>query len=291
MPGRNAGNKTPLYKSFAGEAEVMAWYDKVLSHWPVPHDDSRLDTRFGETFIIASGSRELPPLILLHGACSNAVSWIGEVVTYSRYFRTYSVDIPGDPGRSASNRLSWNSSAYAEWLADVFDGLNIRQSSLLGLSQGGWNALLFAALYPERVRKLVLLSPAGVTSDRASFLARAILYSLLGKRGASALNHYILESNTIDPAAIAYMNVIMTHFKPRIEPLKIFSDSDLERLTMPVLLLGGAHDKIRDVSQISARMKKVLPHLTTHIFPDKGHVLVNTAQEIIPFLLSSPAML
>ena len=83
----------------------------------------------------------------------------------------------------------------------------------------------------------------------------------------------------------------MTHFKPRIESLKIFSDSDLERFTMLVLLLGGAHDKIRDVSQISERMKKVLLHLTTQIFPDRGHVLVNTAQQIIPFLLSSPAIL
>ena len=109
---------SPLYKSPAGEADVMALYDRVLSSWPVPHDDSRLTTRFGETFIIASGSRESPPLILLHGACSNAVSWIGEVGKYSQYFRTYAVDIPGDPGRSAPNRPSWNSVEYAEWLAD-----------------------------------------------------------------------------------------------------------------------------------------------------------------------------
>jgi pimeloyl-ACP methyl ester carboxylesterase len=113
MPGRITENKSPLYKSFAGETEVMALYDKVLSHWPVPHDDSRLDTRFGETFIIASGPPKSPPLILLHGACSNAVSWVGEVGLYSRYFRTYAVDIPGDPGRSAPIRLSWNNLAYA----------------------------------------------------------------------------------------------------------------------------------------------------------------------------------
>jgi pimeloyl-ACP methyl ester carboxylesterase len=279
-------NTSPLYKSSAGEAEVMALYDKVLSHWPVPHDDSRLATRFGETFIIASGSQSSPPLILLHGACSNAVSWIGEVVTYSRHFRTYAVDIPGDPGRSSSNRPSWNSLAYAEWLADVFNGLNIGQSALLGLSQGGWNAMRFAAAYPERVTKLVLLSPAGVLSDRASFISRAILYSFLGKKGAAALNRYVFGSDTIDPSAIVFMNAIMAHFKPRIEPLKIFSDADLRRLTMPVLLLGGEHDNIRDVSKISERMRKILPQMATHVFPDRGHVLVNTPQQIIPFLLS-----
>ncbi len=136
MSGRIIESPPSVYKSPAGEAEVMALYDKVLSIWPVPHDDLRLNTRLGETFIIASGTQESLPLILLHGAASNAVSWIGEVEQYSRYFRTYAVDIPGDPGRSAPSRPSWNSPAYADWLADVFDGLKISRSALLGLSQG-----------------------------------------------------------------------------------------------------------------------------------------------------------
>jgi pimeloyl-ACP methyl ester carboxylesterase len=275
----------PLYKSPAGEAEVMALYDKVLSVWPAPHDDSRLKTRFGETFIIASGPGQSLPLILLHGACSNAVSWIGEAGTYSQHFRTYAIDIPGDPGRSAANRLSWKTPAYAEWLKDVFDALDIRQAALLGLSQGGWNAIRFASLYPDRVTKLALLSPAGVIADRTSFLIRAMLYSLSGKRGSAALNRYVLGTDSLDSNALVFMNAIMTHFRPRIEPLNKFSDSDLRNLTMPVLLLGGAHDNIRDVYKISERMRKILPDLKTEIFPDRGHVLVNTAGQIIPFLL------
>ncbi len=274
-----------LYKSATGKSEVMALYDKVLSIWPVPHNDIRLATHLGETFVIASGPQESPPLILLHGAASNAVSWIGEVGQYSQYFRTYAVDIPGDPGRSAPSRPSWNSPAYAEWLADVFAGLNIRRAALLGLSQGGWNAIRFAALYPDRVTRLVLLTPAGVISDRTSFLIRAILYSALGKKGAASLNRYVFGGDVIDSSALVFMNAIMSHFKARIEPLKNFSDMDLRKLTMPVLLLGGAQDNIRDVSKISARMSKNLPHLKTYIFPDRGHVLVDTARQVIPFLL------
>ena len=54
---------------------------------------------------------------------------------------------------------------------------------------------------------------------------------------------------------------------------------------MPVLLLGGERDNIRDVPKISTRMNKILPHLTTSIIPDKGHVLMGTAQQVISFLL------
>jgi pimeloyl-ACP methyl ester carboxylesterase len=281
----NMNSPSSIYKSFSGEAEVMALYDKVLSFWPVPHNDLRLDTRLGETFVIASGPQESPPLILLHGAASNAVSWIGEVRQYSQFFRTYAVDIPGDPGRSAPSRPSWNSPAYAHWLADVFDALNIKQSALLGLSQGGWNAVRFTALYPDRVTRLVLLTPAGIVPDRISFLIRVIFYSASGKKGAASLNRYVFGEEAIDPSALVFMNSIMSHFKPRIEPVKKFSDKDLRKLTMPVLLLGGEKDNIRDLFKISEQMSKILPHLTTHIFPDRGHVLMGTAGEVIPFLL------
>jgi pimeloyl-ACP methyl ester carboxylesterase len=278
-------NPITLYKSAAGEAEVMAFYDGALAMWPVPHDDIRVPTRLGETFVIASGPKDGLPVILLHGAASNAISWMGDVTAYAQSFRTYAVDIPGDPGRSAAARPSWNGPAYADWLADVLDGLGVKQTSLVGLSQGGWNALRFAANYPEKVSKLVLLSPAGVTADRLSFLLRAILYSRFGKRGGEALNRYVSGGGTIDPAVLAYMNAIMTNFRPRIEPLKSFTDAELGCLTMPVFLMGGARDAIRDVTKIDARLKEFAPRLTTRMYPDKGHVLVGVASDAVDFLL------
>ena len=55
----------------------MAFYDAVLELWPRPYETLRLPIRHGETFIIASGKQDAPPLVLLHGAASNPVLWIG----------------------------------------------------------------------------------------------------------------------------------------------------------------------------------------------------------------------
>jgi hypothetical protein len=65
-----------IYKSQAGESEIMALYDAVLARWPVPYETFNLTTRHGRTFVIASGEKSALPLILLHGAASNAVSWV-----------------------------------------------------------------------------------------------------------------------------------------------------------------------------------------------------------------------
>jgi pimeloyl-ACP methyl ester carboxylesterase len=262
----------------------MEYYGRILGLWPEPRKTSFIPTRHGDTFIIASGKETLPPLFLLHGSCSNAVSWIGEVGGYSQHFRTYAVDIPGEPGRSAPNRPSWNSPAYAEWMEDLLDSLKISRTSLSGLSQGGWTALKFATVHPERVEKLVLLTPAGVTPDRTSFLFRAILLSMLGQPGARALNRYTLGKDEIGQEGEQYMEAIMTHFRPRIGSLAKFTDEELSRLTMPVLLLGGAQDRIRNVAGIAARMSPLVPHLKVRIFPDRGHVLVNTSEVVSGFL-------
>lgn len=96
--------------------------------------------------------------------------WAGDVAAYSRQYRVYAVDLPGEPGKSAPNRPAWDGPAYAEWLEDVLDALKIEKATLLGLSQGGWAALKFAVYQPQRVEKLVLLNPAGIAPDKLSFV-------------------------------------------------------------------------------------------------------------------------
>jgi alpha-beta hydrolase superfamily lysophospholipase len=53
---------------------------------------------------------------------------------------------------------------------------------------------------------------------------------------------------------------------------------------MPVLLLGGARDALRDSEKIAARMQQLVLHLTAIIIPDAGHVLLNTTAPIMSFL-------
>ena len=276
----------PLYKTAAGEKEIIALYDNVLKNWPVPYETSLVSTRHGETFVICSGDKKAPPLFLLHGAASNAVSWVGDVAEYSRHFRVYAVDIPGEPGKSAPILLPFEGTAYAEWMEDLLNGLRQEKVFLLGLSQGGWTALKFATYRPERVAKLVLLTPAGITPTRGSFIASAIILSFFGRWGAAKLNRIVFGKQPIHPEAVRFMNAILTHFKSRISKEYIFSDDELRRLTMPVCLICGKEDAIRPADDIVARMKILAPKLQATIIPEMGHVLVNLTDKIIPFLAS-----
>jgi pimeloyl-ACP methyl ester carboxylesterase len=280
-------NAKSIYKSPAGKREIMTLYDTVLARWPVTHETFTLPTRHGDAFIIASGEKTAPPLVLLHGSASNAVSWIGDIAAYSQYFRVYALDLPGEPGRSTENRPAWDGPDFAEWLEDVLNGLGIQKASFLGISQGGWTALKFATTCPERVTRLVLLAPAGLAPTRPSFILSAVLLSMFGRWGAQRINRIVIGKQPIHPEAVKFMDAIFTHFYPRVEKEHIYSDEALKCLNMPTLFVGGAQDVLVNTHSAAERMQKLVPQIKIMIFPDMGHALVNLSEQILPFLTTS----
>jgi hypothetical protein len=53
---------------------------------------------------------------------------------------------------------------------------------------------------------------------------------------------------------------------------------------MPVQLLMGARDALRDAEKITARMQQLAPQLTATTNPEAGHAMVNAKTYVLPFL-------
>ncbi|MBI5549098.1 MAG: alpha/beta hydrolase [Deltaproteobacteria bacterium] len=274
----------PVFKNAESRRILMAAYEEHLARWPVPAETREVPTRHGSTSVISSGNRSGPSLVLLHGAASNALMWIADVAELGLSHRVHAVDIIGEPGRSAPTRLPYAGSGYADWLADVLDGLGLRTTRLAGISQGAWLALSFATRHPERVERLVLLSPASVVRDRLTFLLRVLPLLLLGRRGHRVINRIVAAPEKLHPDAMAYMDLILAHTSPRLDSSPLFADDELRRLTMPVLLLGGEQDAIRDCRAIAARLQGLASRVETCLLPNAGHVLVGAAPRMLAFL-------
>lgn len=273
-----------IYKSDAGKTAIMTCYDSLLERLVVPHETRTVQTRHGRTWVLMSGEASAPPLILLHGTGSNSAMWLGDISHYSREYRVYAIDIIGDPGKSDSHRPELGGAAYAEWLEDTLDALNLQRVNLLGCSFGGWLSLKFAAAHPERVEKLLLLCPSGVIPAKVSFLFRAMLLLCFGDWGLKRLNRIVYGTQQVPEEADMFGRLIMKHFKPRYDAIPIFSDEELQRLTMPVMLIAGKQDALLHSEKTAARLKALLPQLRADVRPHVGHVLLDTADAFMTFL-------
>lgn len=278
---------TDIYKSVAGKQAVMAVYDEVLERWPVPFATINVPTRHGDTFVIHSGNEQGRPLLLLHGAGGNSAMWAGDVAAYGRDHPVYAIDLIGEAGKSAPNRPAWEGPAFEEWLGDIINYLESDKPTLIGISQGAWAALKYAVAHPEHVDRLILISPGGIVPDRLSFILRAVAASLLGRGGVRRMVRLLYASQDVPAGVEEITALIMENFRSRVGVLPLFPDEALSRLTMPVLLLGGDEDALRDMRKIAERLRPLLPRLTVTIIPGGGHALLNTAPHILSFLAAT----
>src|SRR5580698_6776206 len=159
-----------IYKSSEGERLIRERYQAFLKYWPVPNEQIYVPTQQGPTFVVISGPRDAPPLVLLHGAVANSAMWMGEVAAFARSFRVYCIDMIGEPGLSVPARPSLASDAYAIWLDDVVDHLCIDRASIVGVSLGGWLALDYAVRRSERVERVAVLCPGGIGRQKVGIV-------------------------------------------------------------------------------------------------------------------------
>ncbi len=273
-----------VFKSEEGKNAIIKVYDSILDRWPVPYETLNIPTSYGNTFIIACGEKSAPPLILLHGTSSNSAMWIGDVSEYSRYYRVYAVDIPGEPGKSEAIRYEVTGPAHTEWLDEIFEALKIDQAVLLGLSFGGWIAAKYASAHPERVVKLVLLCPSGISPQKISFMFKVIPLMFCGEWGLNKIVGIVNGNQSVPDEVVSYSKLISSHFNPRVVVIPLLTDEELKRLKMPVLLIVGAKDALLHSKKTAARMRKVLPHASVVLLPGVGHVLIDQINRIMDFL-------
>lgn len=152
-----------IYKSEVGKQEVLGQYRKILASWPVENHQYEVETSLGPTFIIESGSKNNPPLILLHGSVSNSYTWYSDIASLSKTHNVYAIDIIGEAGLSATSRPSYKSGKYALWLNETINALRLSSCTIVAMSLGGWMALSFATTYPDKVDNLILLCPGACT--------------------------------------------------------------------------------------------------------------------------------
>jgi pimeloyl-ACP methyl ester carboxylesterase len=109
---------------------------------------------------LEAGSGE--PVVYLHGGGGLHVSPAHDLL--AQRFRVLAFELPGF-GQSPENTRSGSLDDLAETMAQAIDAAGVSDYTLYGTSFGGAVALRLALAHPDRVRALVLESPAAIRPD------------------------------------------------------------------------------------------------------------------------------
>lgn len=170
------------------------------------------------------------PLILLHGNGESCDYFEHQIPYFSKDYRVIAIDTRGH-GQSPRGEKPFTIAQFAEDLHDFMDESDIEKAVLLGFSDGGNIALTFALKYPERVDKMIV--------DGANLFPRGVkpLYQWPIEFGYRIAKLFSKKSEKAKQNA--EMLGLMVN-EPNIDP------AELSRLIMPVLVVAGNNDMIKD---------------------------------------------
>ena len=256
---------------------------------------------------IETGDPAAQPAILLHGFGTSREAMLGLMPWLAGTHHVVAPDLPGFGRHAYHVDETHDADFYVREVLRFADALGARQFDLVGTSMGGALAVHLAALHPDRVRRLVLLAPAGVQPP----VRNAFMQSI--DRGENPLD--IASEADFDrvvsivferPPPIPWQFrrfAVGEAVRRRPETLRIVEamrpfllgglEPELPRVQAPTLVVWGDRDRVTDRSMLPVFLAG-LPCVTGSLLHDAGHVVFGDAPDetrrlVAPFLAGPDA--
>jgi pimeloyl-ACP methyl ester carboxylesterase len=235
------------------------------------------------------------PVIFIHGIASSFDTWNAVLPEIGKRHRALAPDLLGH-GRSSKPRGDYSLGAFATTTRDFMEALEIPSATIVGHSMGGGIAMQFAYQFPERCRRLVLVSSGGLgpevtpllkaatlpgsqlflsaaTSDRVENAGRSVLRKLRqwGLRSspgmASVGSHFIaLKDAEARRAFVTTARSVMDWRGQRIDARdRLYLAAEL-----PTLFVWGKRDRFIPVKH-GIEAHELVNGSRLEIFDDSGH--------------------
>ena len=196
------------------------------------------------------------PFILLHGNNEDCSYFVNQMESFAQHFRVIAIDTRGH-GKTPRGEAPFTIRQFAEDLLAFMDQHAIEKAHILGFSDGGNIAMVFALTHPERVEKLIFnganLDASGV--KRRIQIPIEIGYRITklfsGKSHKAKKNAEMLSLMVNDPSV---------------------KSEELSQIQNPTLVIAGDRDMIKD--KHTHLIAKSIPGAILSIIPG-NHFVAN----------------
>lgn len=236
-----------------------------------------LTTSVGRVHVLdVRGRGRLPPVVLLHGLSAAGVHYVPLLFRLIRHVRR--IVLPDLPGHGFSPRAnSTDARTLQVALTEALDQTLDEPAWLFGNSLGGYSAIRYALQRPERVRGLLLASPAGAHMEPEDFASLRSLFRLT--RHGDALR--FIDRLFAKPRRFRHLYALGLRRQFRRTDIEAIFDAattetlisadELRALTMPLLLIWGHAERILPARSLAFFRAHLPPHVEIHEPHGWGH--------------------
>jgi len=237
-------------------------------------------------FVVDRGPRDAPCVVMLHGFGSSLQTFDAWAEGLSSHYRVIRLDLPGFGMTGADPTGDYSDARTTKLLAGLLDKLHVAKASFIGNSMGGRFAWEFAANEPDRVEKLILISPDGFASTGFEYgkapavplMLRALPYTMPKSMLKQTLVPAYAEPTRLSDATVTRYYDFMR--APGVRQAVIDRTAQtvlqdpvplLRKIKAPTLLLWGEKDAMIPIAN-SADYLSAIPNAKLVKLPDLGHV-------------------
>jgi pimeloyl-ACP methyl ester carboxylesterase len=224
------------------------------------------------------------PLVLLHGFPLDHHLWDDVGTLLENTFDLIVPDLRGF-GESTTVDTPYTMDDFASDIAGVLDSLGIRSTAIAGHSMGGYVALAFARLFPDRVTGLGLVASQTLADSPDRKEGRYKTAAEVAEKGIGSVVETMMPKLTSDPRLQAFARQIMERQQPAayIGALKAMAervDSTplLAAITCPVVVVHGDADVLIPVER-AREVKAAIPRVQLVEIGGGGHMPMMEAKE------------
>jgi 3-oxoadipate enol-lactonase len=225
-----------------------------------------------------------PPLVLLHGFPLDHHLWDEVVPLLEDTFDIILPDLRGF-GESTTIDSPYSMDDYASDIAGLLDQLQIQKASIVGHSMGGYVALAFARLYPERVSGLGLVSSQVPADPPERKEGRYKSAADVSANGIGSVVETMTPKFTADERLQSYARASMERQQPaayigalRAMAERMDSTPLLSSFHFPVVIIHGDADSLIPIDR-AREVKASLSQAHLVEIPGAGHIPMMEAKE------------
>lgn len=217
------------------------------------------------------------PLVLLHGYPLDHHIWDEVAPLLEDKFDLILPDLRGF-GESTTVDAPYTVDDFASDIAGLLDSLGIRKAAIAGHSMGGYVALAFARLFPDRVTGLGLLASQTLADPPDRKEGRYKSAAEVAEKGIGGVMDAMAPKLTDDPNLQAFARKVMERQNPQayVGALKAMADRQdatplLASMKYPVVLVHGEADALIPLER-AREVKDAVPHALLAELPGVGHL-------------------